>query len=554
MNSENKYLKKYIDWLQNPSIIQDPYLEKENLAEIEDRFYRNLDFGTAGMRGKLGDGTNRMNVYVVAELTKGIADKIIAENKQEDGVVIGYDVRHMSKEFADLSAAIFFKKGIRTYLFSTITATPILSYAIRNFKAANGIMITASHNPKEYNGYKVYGANGIQILQEDVDEIKSFVSKLENPYSIDEYKMDSDELEQIHYIGDSFTAQYLKEVSKLSINNVKSNLKTVYTPLNGTGSEFVKRILLGQKSTRLFGVLEQMDPDPNFTTTKYPNPEEESAFALAKLKGKEVGADLLIATDPDADRVGAMVLHEGSYQMITGNTLGTLLTHYILNQMNEKGLLKENSAIIKTIVTDNLVDRIAKDLGVKVYDVHVGFKNIYSLVEEWEKTKESNFILGYEESYGFGIGKNIARDKDAISATMLTVEMTAYYHNLGKTLVDVFDEIQDKYGHHAENLKSIVLEGKSGLNQMNKIVENLRNHPIQKIGGSKLSKYTDYLEPSNLGRENVLKYVYEDGTWVVVRPSGTEPKLKLYIYVVSDNKENVKIKLKEVSDEITSKL
>lgn len=554
MNSENKYLKKYIDWLQNPSIIQDPYLEKENLAEIEDRFYRNLDFGTAGMRGKLGDGTNRMNVYVVAELTKGIADKIIAENKQEDGVVIGYDVRHMSKEFADLSAAIFFKKGIRTYLFSTITATPILSYAIRNFKAANGIMITASHNPKEYNGYKVYGANGIQILQEDVDEIKSFVSKLENPYSIDEYKMDSDELEQIHYIGDSFTAQYLKEVSKLSINNVKSNLKTVYTPLNGTGSEFVKRILLDQKSTRLFGVLEQMDPDPNFTTTKYPNPEEESAFALAKLKGKEVGADLLIATDPDADRVGAMVLHEGSYQMITGNTLGTLLTHYILNQMNEKGLLKENSAIIKTIVTDNLVDRIAKDLGVKVYDVHVGFKNIYSLVEEWDKTKESNFILGYEESYGFGIGKNIARDKDAISATMLTVEMTAYYHNLGKTLVDVFDEIQDKYGHHAENLKSIVLEGKSGLNQMNKIVENLRNHPIQKIGGSKLSKYTDYLEPSNLGRENVLKYVYEDGTWVVVRPSGTEPKLKLYIYVVSDNKENVKIKLKEVSDEITSKL
>lgn len=548
------YLNEYISWIQNPSIIPDPVLKKENLAQIEDRFYKKLEFGTAGMRGKLGDGTNRMNVYVVAELTKGIADKIISENKQNDGVVIGYDVRHMSKEFAKLSAAIFYKKGIKTYLFNSVTATPILSYAIRDFKAATGIMITASHNPKEYNGYKVYGSNGIQILQDEVDKINEFVSKLENPYSINEYKLSLYDLTKIHYIGDDFISKYLKEIEKLSINPVKSDLKTVYTALNGTGFEFVKRMLLKTKSTRLYVVKEQIDPDPDFTTVGIPNPEEESSFDLAKELGNKIGADLLLATDPDSDRVGAMVKHEGLYHLLTGNVLGTLLTNYILSQMKEQNLLNEKSSIVKTIVTNNLVDKVASSFGVQVHDVHVGFKNIYSLVEKWEKTNEADYILGYEESYGFGIGKNIARDKDAISATMLIVEMTAYYHNQGKTLVDVLNEIQNKYGYYVEKASSIVLEGPKGLSKMQEIVEKLRNNPIKSLCGSELSSAIDYLEPNNLGQENVLKYVYENGSWFVVRPSGTEPKLKLYMYAVSNDRKNAESLLEKMSEEIKKKL
>lgn len=546
-----QYMNEYNSWLNNEEILEN--MKSFPKSEIEDRFYKKLEFGTAGIRGILGAGTNRMNVHIVAEVAKAIAEKIICENKQNDGVVIGYDVRHMSKEFAELSAAIFTKKGIKTYLFENVTATPILSYAIREFKTANGIMITASHNPKEYNGYKVYGSNGIQILQEDVKKIKLFMSKLENPYSVKEYNF-KNIASEVNYVGEDFISKYLNEVSKLSINNIQSNLKTVYTPLNGTGSEFVRRTLIEQNSTQLFEVEEQMLPDPDFTTTGSPNPEDETAFTLAKEKGEEVSADLLIATDPDADRVGAMVLHEGSYHMITGNVLGTLLTNYILNQMNSKGVLPENPSIVKTIVTDNLVDKIAQEYNVKVHDVHVGFKNIYSLVEKWNLTKERNYILGYEESYGFGIGTNIARDKDAISATRLIVEMTAYYHNLGKTLVDVFDEIQSKYGYHAESLKSVVLEGKKGLSKMQEIVLNLRNNPVEEITGSKLTKYTDYLQNTELEKENVLKFMYEDGTWFVIRPSGTEPKLKIYIYVVAKDEKSAQEKLSKVSNEIISKV
>lgn len=546
-----QYMNEYNSWLNNEEILEN--MKSFPKSEIEDRFYKKLEFGTAGIRGILGAGTNRMNVHIVAEVAKAIAEKIICENKQNDGVVIGYDVRHMSKEFAELSAAIFTKKGIKTYLFENVTATPILSYAIREFKTANGIMITASHNPKEYNGYKVYGSNGIQILQEDVKKIKLFMSKLENPYSVKEYNFENIASE-VNYVGEDFISKYLNEVSKLSINNIQSNLKTVYTPLNGTGSEFVRKTLIEQNSTQLFEVEEQMLPDPDFTTTGSPNPEDETAFTLAKEKGEEVSADLLIATDPDADRVGAMVLHEGSYHMITGNVLGTLLTNYILNQMDSKGVLPENPSIVKTIVTDNLVDKIAQEYNVKVHDVHVGFKNIYSLVEKWNLTKERNYILGYEESYGFGIGTNIARDKDAISATRLIVEMTAYYHNLGKTLVDVFDEIQSKYGYHAESLKSVVLEGKKGLSKMQEIVLNLRNNPVEEITGSKLTKYTDYLQNTELEKENVLKFMYEDGTWFVIRPSGTEPKLKIYIYVVAKDEKSAQEKLSKVSNEIISKV
>lgn len=539
-----KYINEYESWLNNPNIDKDLKRELESLEcekEIQDRFYKKLEFGTAGIRGVLGVGTNRMNLHTVAEVAKGLACKVISEDKGHNGIVIGYDVRNMSKEFAELSAAIFLKEGIKVYLFDFVTATPILSYAVREMKAAAGIMITASHNPKEYNGYKVYGENGIQILQEDVNKIKKFINSLKNPFSIENYKTSEEILyNKVILLGNEFIDGYMKKVMSLSINKVESNMKVVYSPLHGAGSEFVEEILISKKMAKLSIVKEQRLHDSSFTTVPYPNPEEESVFEYSKKLGTKINAELLLTTDPDADRVGAMVLHNGKYQMMSGNNLGTILTFYILSQLSEKKLLKKNSAIIKTIVTDNLVDKIAEKFGVKVYDVHVGFKNIYSLVEKWEKTGEAEYILGYEESYGFGIGSKIARDKDAISASMLIVEMAAYYHNLGKTLIDVLNEIYEEHGYHEEYLKSISLEGIDGKREMDNIVSELRNSPIENIFESNLVKSLDYLKKTNLEKMDVLKYIYEDGTWFVVRPSGTEPKLKLYIYTVSKKIETGK--------------
>lgn len=556
------YKVEYNKWLDERRLDKDLELEILKIVnkkehEIENRFYRKLEFGTAGIRGLLGVGTNRMNVHTVAEVTEGLARKILADGKQAEGVVIGYDVRHMSKEFAELAASILSKHGITVHLFDDIIPTPVLSYAIRNLKAISGIMITASHNPKEYNGYKVYWEDGAQISREIVDEIVSHISNIEDLFGIEKLKIDKGvELDLIKYVNKDLIDEYKKGVLNLSVNeNINKEISVVYSPLNGTGRKLIKEVLNDRGFNNVVMVKEQEYPDTNFTTVEYPNPEEIETFDYAINVGIKNNADLLIATDPDADRIGVMIKHDEKYEFLSGNKLGTVMVHYILNSLHSQGKLNENSSIVKTIVTDNLVDKIAKDFEVNVFDVHVGFKNVYSLVNEWEKSNNNGYIIGYEESLGFGIGHNLARDKDAISAAMIIVEMVAYYNREGKTLIDVLNEIQDRYGFHSERLESITMPGKNGQLEMAELIKDFRRNPIKELNGNMLISELDYLnDDTGLEKMNVLKYIYEDGTWFVIRPSGTEPKLKLYIYTVAEVKDLSSEKMKNTIEIIKDRL
>lgn len=559
------YKESYSERLRNSEWFNDSRVDKRLLQElksisdekdIEDRFYKDLEFGTAGIRGILGAGTNRMNVHTVSRVAEALSMEIKRTNNEHRGVVIGYDVRHMSKEFAELSAEILSNNGIKVYLFDDIVPTPVLSYAIRKLRTISGVMITASHNPKEYNGYKVYWDDATQIGKETADNIVKHMNNIEDMFGIERLNLNEAlDLGIVEYVDNRILNDYKNGVLNLSINNDVSNISVVYSPLHGTGNKFIKDIFK-KKGFNLHIVEEQSNADPDFTTVEYPNPEEIEAFDCSVKLAKEVNADLIITTDPDADRVGVMVKHDGEYKLVTGNQLGTLVTHYILKSLHEKGQLKRQSKIIKTIVTDNLVDKIVKDFNVEVVDVHVGFKNIYSKVNEWEKNgKEDNYILGYEESLGFGIGHNLARDKDAISASLIIAEMVSEYLKEDKTIIDVLNEIQKEYGFHNEHLESIVMPGKDGQRNMQRLVKEFRENPIEKLNGNKLIRKIDYLhDETDLEKLNVIRCEYEDGTWFVIRPSGTEPKLKLYIYTVGNSHESTESKMKSVIKELKETL
>lgn len=559
------YRETYSERLRNSEWFNDSRVDKRLLQElksisdekdIEDRFYKDLEFGTAGIRGILGAGTNRMNVHTVSRVAEALSMEIKRTNNEHRGVVIGYDVRHMSKEFAELSAEILSNNGIKVYLFDDIVPTPVLSYAIRKLHTISGVMITASHNPKEYNGYKVYWDDATQIGKETADNIVKHMNNIEDMFGIERLDLNEAlDLGIVEYVDNRILNDYKNGVLNLSINNDVSNISVVYSPLHGTGNKFIKDVFK-KKGFNLHIVEEQSNADPDFTTVEYPNPEEIEAFDYSVKLAKEVNADLIITTDPDADRVGVMVKHGGEYKVVTGNQLGTLVTHYILKSLHEKGQLKRQSKIIKTIVTDNLVDKIAKDFNVEVVDVHVGFKNIYSKVNEWEKNgKEDNYILGYEESLGFGIGHNLARDKDAISASLIIAEMVSEYLKEDKTIIDVLNEIQKEYGFHNEHLESIVMPGKDGQKNMQRLVKAFRENPIEKLNGNKLIRKIDYLhDETDLEKLNVIKCEYEDGTWFVIRPSGTEPKLKLYVYTVGNSHESTESKMKSVIKELKETL
>lgn len=559
------YRESYSERLRNSEWFNDSRVDKRLLQElksisdekdIEDRFYKDLEFGTAGIRGVLGAGTNRMNVHTVSRVAEALSMEIKRTNNEHRGVVIGYDVRHMSKEFAELSAEILSNNGIKVYLFDDIVPTPVLSYAIRKLRTVSGVMITASHNPKEYNGYKVYWDDATQIGKETADNIVKHMNNIEDMFGIERLNLNEAlDLGIVEYVDNKILSDYKNEVLNLSINNDVSNISVVYSPLHGTGNKFIKDIFK-KKGFNLHIVEEQSNADPDFTTVESPNPEEIEAFDYSVKLAKEVNADLIITTDPDADRVGVMVKHDGEYKLVTGNQLGTLVTHYILKSLHEKGQLKRQSKIIKTIVTDNLVDKIAKDFNVEVVNVHVGFKNIYSKVNEWEKNdEEDNYILGYEESLGFGIGHNLARDKDATSASLIIAEMVSEYLKEDKTIIDVLNEIQEEYGFHNEHLESIVMPGKDGQRNMQRLVKAFRENPIEKLNGHKLVRKIDYLhDETDLEKLNVIKCEYEDGTWFVIRPSGTEPKLKLYIYTVGNSHESTESKMKSVIKELKDTL
>ena len=541
------YMKKYQEWLDSDFIDAETKEElkslESNKEEIQDRFYQDLKFGTAGLRGKIGAGTNRMNKYTVALATQGLAQTIIDHGKEamEKGVAISYDVRHKSDEFAKITAEVLAANGIKVYTYDQITPTPVLSYTIRHLGTISGVMITASHNPREYNGYKAYWDEGAQILDDIANEILENISKVGDVSKVKSMDFDKAVEEGLITILDySIVDEYMQDVLDLTIEdeNIDKDINVVYSPLNGCGNKLVRRILDERGFKNIHIVKEQENPDPDFTTVGYPNPEDPKAFKYAIELGNKVDADILIATDPDADRVAVEVKNkEGGYTFLSGNETGSLLTYYILSRLSEKGKLPENGAIVKSIVSTDLPEKIADKFGVAHFNVLTGFKNIYAKANEWDKTGEYKYIFGFEDAIGYSYGDNV-RDKDAISSSMMVIEMAAYYKAQGKTLLDVQKEIYEEFGYHAQNLNSVVLEGLDGQKLIARIMEEFRANPIEEINGIKLESITDYLnDETGLEKQNCLGYKLEDGSWYILRPSGTEPKIKLYIYSSADTAE-----------------
>lgn len=539
-------------------------LQKLSDVELEDAFYKNLEFGTGGMRGEIGVGTNRMNIFTVRKASAGLATYIEAfgQEAKDRGVVIAYDSRHKSSEFAMEAAKTLATKGIQAYVFDELRPTPELSFAVRHLNAFSGIVITASHNPPEYNGYKVYGPDGGQLPLEGADKVIEKVDAISNELTIE--VRDEQELKDqglIKIIGADVDQAYLEQLVTISENPAlakETDLQVVFTPLHGTANKPVRSGLKAFGYENVTVVKEQELPDPQFSTVKSPNPEEHAAFELAIEAGKKVNADLLIATDPDADRLGIAVKNEtGEYEILTGNQTGALLLHYLLENKMAKGTLAENAVVLKTIVTSELGATIAASYGVPTIDVLTGFKFIAEKINEYDSTNEHSFLFGYEESYGYLIG-DFARDKDAIQASLLATEVSAYYKKQGKSLYEALLMIFDKYGYYQEGLRSLTLKGKSGAETINKTLESFRAEPLEELIGLKVTKTEDYLtstryeggseEQIDLPASNVLKYFFEDGSWVCLRPSGTEPKIKFYFGVKGSSLTEGKEKLKSIED------
>lgn len=530
---------------------------KENRTALEDCFYKNLEFGTGGMRGEIGPGTNRMNTYTVRKASLGLAHFIEeqGEKAKKRGVAIAYDSRHQSPEFAMEAAKTLASQGIQAYVFESLRPTPELSFAVRYLKAYSGIVITASHNPPEYNGYKVYGPDGGQLPPKEADDVIGKVNAVDDELSIavrSEEELKSEGLIQV--VGEEIDKAYMDQLIKISLNRevIKEmhDLSIVFTPLHGTANIPVREGLQQLGFTNVTVVKEQEQPDANFSTVKSPNPEEHAAFELAIKYGQETDADILMATDPDADRVGIAAKNsKGEYEILTGNQTGALMIEYILSQREEKGSLCSKGIIFKTIVTSELGRVIAESYGLTCEDTLTGFKFIGEKIKEYEKSGKHTFIFGYEESYGSLIG-DFVRDKDAVQACLMGAEMAAYYKKQGKTLFDALDDVYKKHGFYKEGLESLTLKGKSGAEQIENLLAGFRAEMPLEVNGQKLVVSEDYKasvqydvvkdEKSDihLPKSNVLKYQLEDGSWFCVRPSGTEPKVKFYFGVTADSHKN----------------
>jgi phosphoglucomutase len=546
-------------------------LENNDKAR-EDCFYKNLEFGTGGMRGEIGPGINRMNMYTVRKASEGLALYIesFGEEAKKRGVAIAYDSRHKSPEFAMEAAKTLASHGIQTYVFEELRPTPELSFAVRYLNAFSGIVVTASHNPPEYNGYKVYGDDGGQLPPAEADEVIAKVNDIEDELSIqvkDEAELKAAGL--IKMIGEEIDSAYTDKLVTISVNPQLSeevDLNIVFTPLHGTANKPVRRGLdaLGYKNVTV--VSEQELPDPNFSTVKSPNPEEHAAFEYAIRDGKKTNADLLIATDPDADRLGIAVKNlEGEYVVLTGNQTGAILLHYLLSQKKEKGILPANGVVLKTIVTSEIGRDVAASFGLDTIDTLTGFKFIGEKINEYERTGQYTFQFGYEESYGYLIG-DFARDKDAVQAAILAVEVAAYYKKQGKTLYEGLLEIFEQYGYYREGLESLTLKGKDGAEQIQSILTSFRSNPPQTMGDKKVVTIEDYkagtrfnaeaktTEEITLPSSNVLKYYLEDGSWFCLRPSGTEPKAKFYFGVTGETLADSEQKLEALTSALMKKV
>ncbi|MFC4714032.1 phospho-sugar mutase [Planococcus dechangensis] len=524
--------------------------QDEQLAE--DAFYQDLVFGTGGMRGEIGPGTNRMNVYTVRKASKGIADYIESFGKEamNRGVAIAFDNRRMSPEFAEETARTFAASGIRAYVYESTRTTPQLSFSVRELNAFMGIVITASHNPPEYNGYKVYGEDGAQLNLEAADRVIEFVGRVEDELTIDNEHYDSSLLE---ILGEELDRKYIAQVLTVQEASVQP-ISVVFTPLHGASGETVRRVLDEAGYTGVHYVAEQMAPDGEFPTVESPNPEESAAFDLAREYGEQHASDLLIAIDPDGDRVGAAVWTGTQYELLTGNQTGGILLEYLLSQKKAKGELPDNGRIFKTIVTSGFGEAVANSYGVDSEDVLTGFKFIGEKLNENDKQHEFTFLFGYEESYGYLI-RDFARDKDAVQATLLLVEAAAYYKKQGKNLYAVLNELFERHGFYRELLVSVTKKGIEGARDITRLLDGLRAQPPQSIAGIAVEKVEDYesrtrtvvavgtSEAIVLPRSNVLKYFLEDGSWVCLRPSGTEPKVKYYFGVKADTQQESDEKL-----------
>lgn len=538
------YKVRYEDWCKNQYFDEATKKELESIAtndeEIKERFYKDLDFGTGGLRGIIGAGTNRMNIYTVRKATQGLANFIIQEGKQNMGVAIAYDSRHFSPEFSEEAALCLNANGIKTYRFESLRPTPELSFALRKLGCCAGIVVTASHNPPEYNGYKVYWEDGAQVTApkdvQIIDEVNKVVDfAMVNTMSKEEAVKNG----LYHTIGKEIDDAYMEELHKLvlsedAIQSMAKDLTIVYTPLHGTGNLPVRRILKEIGFEKVYVVKEQEEPDGNFPTVSYPNPEDKNAFKLALSLAEEVKADLVLATDPDADRLGVYARNNetGEYEAFTGNMSGLLICEYQLERKKELGILPKNGAIVSTIVTTNMAFAVAKEYGMKLIEVLTGFKYIGEQIKNFEETGSNEYIFGLEESYGCLIGTH-ARDKDAVVAVMALCEAAAYYKSKGITLWEQMLRIYEKYGYYKESLMTITLKGIDGANQMQQMMDQMRQHPMTEAAGLKVLEVRDYLRPeeTKLPKSNVLYFELEDDAWFCVRPSGTEPKIKFYFGV-----------------------
>jgi len=598
------YLEKYHFWLENEYFDEKAKAELRALAgneeEIEDRFYKDLEFGTGGLRGKIAMGTNRMNIYTVSRATQGLADYLIEESQKQThpqnylarGVVIAHDCRHKSREFSETIALVLNASNIKTYLFEDVRPTPELSFTVRYLHAIAGIVVTASHNPPEYNGYKVYGPDGGQIIPEIADRVIAHINRIKD-YSLIK-KLDHSAAVQknlFNIIGTEVDEVYLSKVKELAIRDkdpieIDKSIKIVYTPLHGAGNIPIRKILKERGFTNVFVVEEQVQPDPDFSTVESPNPEYSAAFEMAIKLGSQVDAEILIATDPDADRIGLAVKNpfpsssmsfprtplsfprkresSNSFTVLNGNQVGILLLYYILSSKKELNLLPSNGFIVKTVVTSDMSRVIADSFGVDTYETLTGFKFICHEVKIVEEKERKEFLFGYEESIGYLTG-DFVRDKDAVISAMLIAEMTAYYHKKGLNLLQILEDLYKKYGYYEEDQHSIYLEGAEGEKKMAEIMEAFRKK-LPEVKGMEMVRIEDYeiSESYNLKskkttgldlpRSNVLKIIFSDGSWYVLRPSGTEPKIKLYLSFHANTKQEAQQKLNLTKSTILQKI
>ncbi|WP_173278376.1 MULTISPECIES: phospho-sugar mutase [unclassified Streptococcus] len=569
MSYQENY-QKWVDFAELPDYLRQD-LENMDEKTKEDAFYTNLEFGTAGMRGLIGAGTNRINIYVVRQATEGLARLIESKggNEKERGVAIAYDSRHFSPEFAFESAAVLAKHGIKSYVFESLRPTPELSFAVRHLNCFAGIMVTASHNPAPFNGYKVYGEDGGQMPPHDADALTTYIRAIENPFAVEVADVEAEKASGlIEVIGEAVDVEYLKEVKDVNINpalieEFGKDMKIVYTPLHGTGEMLARRALAQAGFDSVQVVEAQATADPDFSTVKSPNPESQAAFALAEELGRQVGADVLVATDPDADRVGVEVLQkDGSYLNLSGNQIGAIMAKYILEAHKNAGTLPENAALCKSIVSTDLVTKIAESYGATMFNVLTGFKFIAEKIQEFEEKHNHTYMMGFEESFGYLI-KPFVRDKDAIQAVLVVAELATYYRSRGLTLADGIEEIYKEYGYYAEKTISVTLSGVDGAEQIKAIMAKFRNNAPKEWNATAITVVEDFKAQTATAADgtvtnlttppsDVLKYTLADGSWIAVRPSGTEPKIKFYIAVVGESNEESQAKIANIEAEINA--